>query len=215
MGQVCRQRNHHRCLAASVKQTLRLETDRIPSQALDPIDGDGQATSAAELPDVEGPNGSPVSSGDTDDSSSCADMSQEHWGSYSGSETDEDIFFGDTDASNLGESPREARSYVFVQCVSIDNCWHLLPWPQEMPRHPDLRVVAGLSTVAGITMPPHQQDGAESDVAELSLGDLCGSHRAYNVELSWLAFNWRVLSLASAVSHLPHWIRTCFPGTAS
>lgn len=59
-------------------------------------------------------------------------------------------------------------------------------------------------------MPPHQQNGVESDVAELSLGDLCGSHRAYNVELSWLAFNWRVLSLASAVSHSPHWFRPVF-----
>lgn len=108
---MCQQRNHQQSHAASVKQTLRLETDRIPSQALDPIDGDGQVTSAAELPDVEGPNGSPVSSGDTDDGSSCADILQEHWGSYSGSETDEDMYIGDTDASGLGRSPREARSY--------------------------------------------------------------------------------------------------------
>lgn len=51
-------------------------------------------------------------------------------------------------------------------------------------------------------MPPHEQEGLQADLAGMSLSDLCGSDRAYNVELSWLAFNWRVISLASAVRPL-------------
>lgn len=44
--------------------------------------------------------------------------------------------------------------------------------------------------------------GMLADVSELSLDDLCSSDAAFNFELAWLAFNWRVLSLASAVGLL-------------
>ncbi len=59
-----------------------------------------------------------------------------------------------------------------------------------------------VEAAAALIMPPHRQEGLQADVGGLPMSDLCGSDRAYNVELSWLAFNWRVLSLASAVSHL-------------
>jgi polyphosphate kinase len=40
---------------------------------------------------------------------------------------------------------------------------------------------------------PYQCD---KEVASLSIEELCRSSAVYNVELSWLAFNWRVLSMA-------------------
>ena len=40
---------------------------------------------------------------------------------------------------------------------------------------------------------PYQCD---KEVANLSIEELCRSSAVYNVELSWLAFNWRVLSMA-------------------
>jgi hypothetical protein len=49
-------------------------------------------------------------------------------------------------------------------------------------------------------MPPHQQMGLLADLSGLSLDELCSSDSAYNVELAWLAFNWRVLSMAAVVS---------------
>ncbi len=36
----------------------------------------------------------------------------------------------------------------------------------------------------------------ERDVGSLSVADVCASDEVYNVELSWLAFNWRVLAMA-------------------
>lgn len=52
-------------------------------------------------------------------------------------------------------------------------------------------------------MPPHQQMGLLADLSGLSLDELCSSDSAYNVELAWLAFNWRVLSMAAVTQSTP------------
>lgn len=47
-----------------------------------------------------------------------------------------------------------------------------------------------------LTMPPKPQLSIAHEVEATSLEDLVSSGEVYNVELSWLAFNWRVLSMA-------------------
>ena len=45
-------------------------------------------------------------------------------------------------------------------------------------------------------MPPHPMVNILPDVSHMSTLELVESSEVYNVELSWLAFNWRVLSMA-------------------
>ena len=50
-------------------------------------------------------------------------------------------------------------------------------------------------------VPPHQQPGLQADIEDLEFDGLFHD-QVYNVELSWLAFNWRVLSMATLVCFL-------------
>lgn len=45
-------------------------------------------------------------------------------------------------------------------------------------------------------MPPHRQDGLLADVSGLKMETMVLADAVYNKELSWLAFNWRVLYMA-------------------
>ena len=46
-------------------------------------------------------------------------------------------------------------------------------------------------------MPPQTVEGVLGNVAKVSLQGLCDNDDVYNLELSWLAFNWRVLSMST------------------
>jgi polyphosphate kinase len=50
--------------------------------------------------------------------------------------------------------------------------------------------------VERLIMPPKPQPSIVHDVAPTPLDELINSHEVYNIELAWLAFNWRVLSMA-------------------
>jgi Polyphosphate kinase N-terminal domain len=47
-----------------------------------------------------------------------------------------------------------------------------------------------------LIMPPKPQLGIAHEVAPTPLEELIASPEVYNIELAWLAFNWRVLSMA-------------------
>ena len=74
-------------------------------------------------------------------------------------------------------------------------------WPPSLPHLPSAGAVAGFrEAVAGAEAEapfalkiPHQCAKA---VEGLTVQELCRSSAVYNVELSWLSFNWRVLSMA-------------------
>lgn len=48
--------------------------------------------------------------------------------------------------------------------------------------------------------PLHSMEGVISNPDHLSIEELCTCDEVYNQELSWLMFNWRVLSMAGDVS---------------
>nr|XP_024395668.1 uncharacterized protein LOC112291913 isoform X5 [Physcomitrium patens] len=58
-------------------------------------------------------------------------------------------------------------------------------------------------------MPLQKQEGLEADVADIGLDALVVADLVYNKELSWLAFNWRVLHMALDV-HVPLFERLRF-----
>eukprot|EP00850_Spirogloea_muscicola_P016700 SM000137S00478 [mRNA] locus=s137:341337:347444:- [translate_table: standard] len=58
------------------------------------------------------------------------------------------------------------------------------------------RVPAGASGHKPGLMPPVKQDGLLEDVSGLDIDSMMLSDAVYNKELSWLAFNWRVMGMA-------------------
>jgi len=48
-------------------------------------------------------------------------------------------------------------------------------------------------------VPPEPIEGVADDVQDMELHDITRKDEVYNVELNWLAFNWRVLHMASEV----------------
>ncbi|XP_024395667.1 uncharacterized protein [Physcomitrium patens] len=56
--------------------------------------------------------------------------------------------------------------------------------------------------LGNVVMPLQKQEGLEADVADIGLDALVVADLVYNKELSWLAFNWRVLHMALDV-HVP------------
>jgi len=69
---------------------------------------------------------------------------------------------------------------------------------EEKPKVNNDAVEADMEEEPAITysMPPTLADGFQTDVSGCSFDELIGSDAVYNHELSWLSFNWRVLSMA-------------------
>lgn len=63
--------------------------------------------------------------------------------------------------------------------------------------------------LGNVVMPLQKQEGLEADVADIGLDALVVADLVYNKELSWLAFNWRVLHMALDV-HVPLFERLRF-----
>lgn len=53
--------------------------------------------------------------------------------------------------------------------------------------------------VASVTIPPEPIEGVTADVKEMDLKEMTAKDDVYNIELNWLAFNWRVLHMAAEV----------------
>ena len=49
------------------------------------------------------------------------------------------------------------------------------------------------------TIPPQSMDGVTEDVKGMTLNEITHKDDVYNIELNWLAFNWRVLHMAAEV----------------
>ncbi|KAG0612135.1 hypothetical protein M758_6G004600 [Ceratodon purpureus] len=72
--------------------------------------------------------------------------------------------------------PRKARAPKKADSVAVEVC--------QPP------------AVGNVVMPPQKQDGLEADVAGIGIDTLVVADSVYNKELSWLAFNWRVVHMA-------------------
>lgn len=68
----------------------------------------------------------------------------------------------------------------------------------------ELFVSEGTTTPSSsVLMPPEVIQGVKTEVQSMSMEDLTSKDEVYNFELSWLAFNWRILALAEDVNQ-PH-----------
>ena len=56
-----------------------------------------------------------------------------------------------------------------------------------------------VSKVPAMTIPPDPIEGVTADVKEMDMQDMTAKDDVYNIELNWLAFNWRVLHMAAEV----------------
>lgn len=48
-------------------------------------------------------------------------------------------------------------------------------------------------------IPPSPMEGVATDVKDMDVHDIVRLDEVYNIELNWLAFNWRVLHMAAEV----------------
>jgi hypothetical protein len=66
----------------------------------------------------------------------------------------------------------------------------------SVTEHLKAKLDSSSSPPENVVMPPQKQVGLEADVKHIDLKDLVVADSVYNKELSWLAFNWRVLHMA-------------------
>ena len=90
----------------------------------------------------------------------------------------------------LQQSPLSTTGVILLQKLEVG------AQREGRERAPSVGSVSGASAPAEQEVSlsiPYQCD---SDVVGLTVEELCRSSAVYNAEISWLAFNWRVLSMA-------------------
>ena len=91
----------------------------------------------------------------------------------------------------LGASRRQTLTVLVGQALAACR-----KGPSRAPSTHRVQQRARTDDTLRLTMPPKPQLSIAHEVEATSLEDLVNSGEVYNVELSWLAFNWRVLSMA-------------------
>ena len=93
---------------------------------------------------------------------------------------------------------RQSEPHSSALCLSVTSsactAAHVLCKPQGLAVA-NVRFIADVD-INRLVMPPRPQPSIAHDVEPVPDEDLVSSPEVYNIELSWLAFNWRVLSMA-------------------
>ena len=92
----------------------------------------------------------------------------------------------------MSGTPRSPGALRAVPAGELRWAGEASPEVRSAPPH----APGGAGPSRGFSMPPSQVDEFLEDVKGLSLEAVCTSNPVYSVELSWLSFNWRVLSMA-------------------